>query len=114
MVLRRERKGVEAQSFLLDEFALCASCVQLCSLLCGCRSLRLRQGTASTSEQSFVFGTRVEVTIYGEEEARARQRRAGAGRVRPPARILHAWKPAALTADEAALRKPGKAAIMPG
>ena len=49
-------------------------------------------------EESFVFGTRVEVSVYGVEEARARQ--AVASVMQEFQRLhnqLHAWKPSALS-----------------
>lgn len=49
-------------------------------------------------EEGFVFGTRVEVSVYGEDEARARQ--AVAAVMQEFQRLhdlLHAWKPSALS-----------------
>lgn len=67
-------------------------------------------------EQSFVFGTMVEVTISGEEEARAREL---AGRVLADFdylhRTLHAWEPGALSRMNAVFaQSPSKAAAVPG
>lgn len=67
-------------------------------------------------EQSFVFGTMVEVTLYGEEEARARQL---AGKVLADFdylhRTLHAWEAGALSRMNAVYaQSPAKAAIAPG
>ncbi|MDP3482103.1 MAG: FAD:protein FMN transferase [Sulfuricella sp.] len=70
----------------------------------------------SYREQSFVFGTMVEVTISGEEEARARVL---AGRVLADFdylhRTLHAWEPGALSRMNAVFaQSPSKAAVVPG
>jgi thiamine biosynthesis lipoprotein len=67
-------------------------------------------------EQSFVFGTMVEVTISGEEEARAREL---AGKVLADFdylhRTLHAWEPGALSRMNAVFaQSPSKAAVVPG
>lgn len=67
-------------------------------------------------EQSFVFGTMVEVTIAGEEEARAREL---AGKVLADFdylhRTLHAWEPGTLSRMNAVFaQSPAKAAIQPG
>lgn len=67
-------------------------------------------------EQSFVFGTMVEVTIYGEDEARAREL---AGKVLADFdylhRTLHAWEPGTLSRMNAVFaQSPAKAAIAPG
>lgn len=66
-------------------------------------------------EQSFVFGTLVEVSIYGEDEARAKQLAkqvlAGFDRLH---HLLHAWKPGELTRINAVLAKsPQRTAITP-
>lgn len=61
-------------------------------LLTGCGKEPLYQ------EQAYVFGTIVEVSIYGEEEAKARQ---GAAAVMAEFQrlhdLLHAWQPSALS-----------------
>lgn len=67
-------------------------------------------------QQSYVFGTLVEITLYGEEEARARQL---AGQVLADFdrlhEYLHAWKPGTLSRmNEIFANAPGKAAIQPG
>ncbi len=67
-------------------------------------------------EQSFVFGTMVEVTITGEEEARAREL---AGKVLADFdylhRTLHAWEPGSLSRMNAVFaQSPSKAAVVPG
>lgn len=67
-------------------------------------------------EQSFVFGTMVEVTIAGEEGARARQL---AGKVLADFdylhRTLHAWEPGTLSRMNAVFaQSPARAAIQPG
>lgn len=62
------------------------------ALLTGCGKEPLYQ------EQAYVFGTIVEVSIYGEEEAKARQ---GAAAVMAEFQrlhdLLHAWQPSALS-----------------
>jgi thiamine biosynthesis lipoprotein len=67
-------------------------------------------------EQSFVFGTMVEVTISGVEEARAKEL---AGKVLADFdylhRTLHAWEPGALSRMNAVYaQSPAQAAIAPG
>ncbi|HUW49887.1 MAG TPA: FAD:protein FMN transferase [Sulfuricella sp.] len=67
-------------------------------------------------EQSFVFGTMVEVTIAGENEARAKQL---AGKVLADFdylhRTLHAWEPSSLSRMNAVFaQSPAKAAVVPG
>ena len=67
-------------------------------------------------EQSFVFGTMVEVTISGEEEARAREL---AGKVLADFdylhRTLHAWEPGSLSRMNAGFsQSPSKSAVVPG
>ncbi|MFZ5555916.1 MAG: FAD:protein FMN transferase [Pseudomonadota bacterium] len=55
-------------------------------------------------EQSYVFGTLVEVTFYGEPEERARQLAAGVfGEFQRLHRTYHAWEPSALSTLNAAL-----------
>jgi thiamine biosynthesis lipoprotein len=63
-------------------------------------------------EEGFVFGTRVEVTIYGEEEVRARQ--AVASIMQEFQRLhdlLHAWKPSALSEVNKAFAQGKPAAV---
>jgi thiamine biosynthesis lipoprotein len=67
-------------------------------------------------DQSFVFGTMVEVTISGEEEARAREL---AGKVLADFdylhRTLHAWEPGSLSRMNAGFaQSPSKSAVVPG
>jgi thiamine biosynthesis lipoprotein len=67
-------------------------------------------------DQSFVFGTMVEVTISGEEPARAREL---AGKVLADFdylhRTLHAWEPGSLSRMNAVFaQSPSKAAVVPG
>ncbi len=67
-------------------------------------------------QQSYVFGTLVEISIYGEDEARAKQL---AGQVLTDFdqmhEFLHAWKPGTLSRmNEIFLNAPARAAILPG
>jgi thiamine biosynthesis lipoprotein len=67
-------------------------------------------------DQSFVFGTMVEVTIAGENPARAREL---AGKVLADFdylhRTLHAWEPGSLSRMNAVFaQSPSKAAVVPG
>lgn len=78
-------------------------------LLAGCGKAPFYQ------QQSYVFGTLVEVSIYGEDETRAR---ALAGEVLARFdrlhRFLHAWKPGDLNSlNETFARAPARAAIDP-
>jgi len=70
-----------------------------------CRALLLAAPLILTScskeplyqEEGFVFGTRVEVSVYGEDEARARQAVASVMQeFQRLHNLLHAWKPSAL------------------
>jgi thiamine biosynthesis lipoprotein len=64
-------------------------------------------------EESYVFGTRVDVTIYGEDETKARA--AVASVMREFQRLhdlLHAWKPSELSALNASIAQ-GKAKEVP-
>lgn len=74
------------------------SMLAVLSLLTGCGKEPLYQ------EQAYVFGTIVEVSIYGEEEAKARQ---GAAAVMTEFQrlhdMLHAWQPSALSAINEAI-----------
>lgn len=67
-------------------------------------------------QQSYVFGTLVDISIYGEDEVRARQL---AGQVLTDFdqmhEFLHAWKPGTLSRmNEIFLNAPARAAILPG
>jgi thiamine biosynthesis lipoprotein len=67
-------------------------------------------------QESFVFGTRVEITLYGEEEERAKQL---AGQVLSDFdqlhQMLHAWKPGTLSRmNEIFANAPARASIQPG
>jgi thiamine biosynthesis lipoprotein len=65
-------------------------------------------------EEGFVFGTRVEVSIYGEDETRARQ--AVASIMQEFQRLhnlLHAWKPSALSEINTAFAQGKSIAITP-
>ena len=72
----------------------------LCLLLAACGRAPLY------SEEAFVFGTRVELQIYGAGDARARE---AAGRVLREFdrlhRTLHAWQPSELTALNQAIAR---------
>jgi len=65
-------------------------------------------------EQAYVFGTIVEVSIYGEEEAKARQ---GAAAVLAEFQrlheLLHAWQPSALSSLNEAFAKGSPRAASP-
>ncbi|MFH2134231.1 MAG: FAD:protein FMN transferase [Pseudomonadota bacterium] len=83
------------------------SMLAVLSLLTGCGKEPLYQ------EQAYVFGTIVEVSIYGEEEAKARQ---GAAAVMAEFQrlhdLLHAWQPSALSAINEAIAQ-GKTQAAP-
>ena len=79
-------------------------------MLLGCAKEPLYQ------QESYVFGTRVEVTIYGEKDERARQL---TGQILADFdqmhEYLHAWKPGTLSRmNEIFANAPAKAAIQPG
>ncbi len=95
-------------SFFLRLKTLLLSLIVL--TLAGCGKEQLYQ------EQRYVFGTLVEVTIYGEPEARARQLTAQVfqdfDRMH---HTLHAWKPGTLSRMNGIFtQSPSKAAIAPG
>ncbi len=69
-------------------------------LLTGCGKEPLYQ------EQAYVFGTIVEVSIYGEEEAKARQGAAAVmGEFQRLHDMLHAWQPSALSSVNDAIAR---------
>jgi len=65
-------------------------------------------------EQAYVFGTRVEVSIYGEEDAHARQ---GAAQVMHEFQrlhdLLHAWKPSELNSLNSAIAQGKRQTVSP-
>ena len=64
-------------------------------------------------QESYVFGTRVEVLVYGEREANARSAAAAVLREFDRLhRMLHAWQPSELTALNAAIAR-GEPATVP-
>lgn len=91
-------------------FPLTVLCLLLTTFLAGCGKEPLYQ------QQSYVFGTLVEVTIYGEKDERARQLTgqvlADFDRLNAE---LHAWKPSTLSRmNETFARAPDRAATPPG
>ena len=80
--------------------------ISLVLLLCACGKEPLYQ------EQAYVFGTQVDVSIYGEDETKSRQ--AVASVMHEFQRLhdlLHAWKPSELSALNAALAQ-GKSKVV--
>lgn len=67
-------------------------------------------------QQSYVFGTLVEITIYGEDEARAKQLSSQVlSDFDQLHQMLHAWKPGTLSRmNEIFANSPAKASIQPG
>ncbi|MFH1493901.1 MAG: FAD:protein FMN transferase [Pseudomonadota bacterium] len=95
---------------LPSPFASVLLALTLVITLSGCGKEPLYQ------QQSYVFGTLVEISIYGEEEARAKQL---AGQVLTDFdqmhEFLHAWKPGSLSRmNEIFAHAPARAAIQPG
>lgn len=95
---------------LSSPFASVLLALTLVITLSGCGKEPLYQ------QQSYVFGTLVEISIYGEEEARAKQL---AGQVLTDFdqmhEFLHAWKPGSLSRmNEIFAHAPARAAIQPG
>lgn len=86
------------------------SLVLLLSLLAGCSKEPIYQ------QQSYVFGTLVEVTLYGEKEERAKQLEAQVlADFDQLHHTLHAWKPSTLSRmNEVFANSPARAAIAPG
>ena len=77
-------------------------------ILSGCSKEPLYQ------EEAFVFGTRVEVSIYGEEESRARLSVAAVMQEFQRLHdLLHAWKPSALSELNVAFAQRKSANITP-
>ncbi|HEY9193198.1 MAG TPA: FAD:protein FMN transferase [Methyloversatilis sp.] len=73
--------------------------LSLCMLLAGCAREQIER------QESFVFGTRVEVLVHGSDRAQARE--ATAEVLREFDRLhhkLHAWQPSELTRINAAIR----------
>ena len=104
------QKSKGASGFAATRLLLFALCLLPFALLSACGKEPLYQ------QQSYVFGTLVDVTIYGEEEARARQL---TGQVLSDFdrlnEYLHAWKPGTLSRmNEIFANAPAKAAIQPG
>lgn len=94
------------RSFL---YPLAALCLLLTTLLAGCGKEPFYQ------QQSYVFGTLVEVSIYGEPEARARQL---TGQVLADFdklhATLHAWKPSTLSRmNDVFAQSPARAPLPP-
>jgi thiamine biosynthesis lipoprotein len=78
----------------------------LCRALCTAALLVLAAcgKPAPLQQESYVFGTRVEVTIAGVDEARARQAAAAVlAEFDRLHRLLHAWQPSAVTELNAAI-----------
>ena len=66
-------------------------------------------------QQAYVFGTLVEVSVYGAPEAQARQATAAVlARFDALHRSLHAWQPSELSRLNAALARGERAAVTPG
>ncbi len=90
------------------KLARCALLLVAALLLPACSKEPLYQ------EEGFIFGTRVEVSIYGEDETRARQ--AVASIMQEFQRLhnlLHAWKPSALSEINTAFAQGKSIAITP-
>lgn len=67
-----------------------------------------------TQQQSFVFGTLVEISVYGAPEAQARQAAATVlARFDALHRQLHAWQPSELSRLNAALAKGERTTVTP-
>ncbi len=80
----------------------------LCALLAACSPPPLVQ------QQSYVFGTLVEVSVYGAPETQARQAIAAVlARFDALHRLLHAWQPSALSRLNTALAKGEHATVTP-
>jgi len=108
----QRRRGILTKGFLRASAPLrLGMFFAVAAILTGCA-----KETPVYHEQSFVFGTMVEVTISGEEEARAREL---AGKVLADFdylhRTLHAWEPGSLSRMNAVFaQSPSKAAVVPG
>ncbi len=89
---------------------ICLLISVLCLLITGCGKKEL----PTYQEQGYVFGTLVEVSVYGEQEPRARQ--AVAVVMREFQRLhdlLHAWKPSALSDLNAAIARGDSREVTP-
>ncbi len=81
-------------------FLLLTACCFLLTLFSGCAPDPLHQ------QEAYVFGTRVEVLVWGEPRARAREATAAVLREFDRLhRMLHAWQPSELTALNAAIAR---------
>jgi len=109
---RRESSGLIKNTFLNNWVPACAGMtvyrglrlviLSATLLLTACGSKEL----STYEEQGYVFGTLVEVSVYGEDDAKAR--RAVASVMQEFQRLhdlLHAWKPSALSDLNAAFAK---------
>ena len=77
-------------------------------IACGNKELPLYQ------EQGYVFGTLVEISVYGEDEARAKQAVASVMQeFQRLHNLLHAWKPSALSDLNAAFSKGESTEVTP-
>lgn len=82
--------------------------VMVLSMLAACSQPQLFQ------QQAYVFGTLVEVSVYGAPEAQARQATAAVlARFDELHRALHAWQPSELSRLNAALAQGQRAAVTP-
>lgn len=88
--------------------ARCSLWLLLLWMLAACGQPPLHQ------QQSYVFGTLVEVSVYGAPEPQARQATAAVlARFDELHRTLHAWKPSELSRLNAALARGERAAVTP-
>lgn len=113
-VKAQRRKGFLAPIFLCAFAPL--RLITLFALACLATLAGCSKEAPVHREQSFVFGTMVEVTIAGESEARAKEL---AGKVLADFdylhRTLHAWEPGSLSRMNAVFaQSPAKAAVVPG
>ena len=92
-----------------NTFVLCLLSSVFCLLMSACS-----KEPSTYQEQGYVFGTLVDVSIYGEDEARARQ--AASDVLHEFQRLhdmLHAWQPSELSELNAAFAKGESKAISP-
>lgn len=107
LIKRRAPRGAPQLKIQNSKFKIAA--VFLAALLAGCGKEPVYQ------QQSYVFGTMVEVTLYGEKEDRAKQLEAHVlADFDKMHNTLHAWKPSTLSRmNEVFANSPAKAELPP-
>ncbi|MGC2457924.1 MAG: FAD:protein FMN transferase [Gallionellaceae bacterium] len=109
------RQGTEVLSRLRRAVSYCsAQRTKICLLSSVLCLLACSKELPTYQEQGYVFGTLVEVSVYGEEDAKARQAVASVMQeFQRLHNLLHAWKPSALSDLNGALAKGDSREVTP-